>query len=150
MQDFEEAMLIRRLVAIFAVVLMGLFGAMILAHGRGQNAIDTASPRHIRFDAKDRENVGEWYKQHQEESPRGLQADDRLSPLAESNLRIGDVLAPDLRPNLQPVPPEMLQRLTPVARGYRYEILDGHLLLLQDKTWKASDVLHFEQEFGRP
>lgn len=143
-------MLIRRLVAIFAIALIGLFGAMILAQGRGQNDGGTASARHVRFDAKDRENVGEWYKQHQEESPRGLQAGDRLSALAESKLRIGDVLAPDLRGNLQPVPTVVLQRLAPAARGYRYEILDGHLLLLQDKTWKVSDVLHFEQEFGRP
>jgi hypothetical protein len=141
---------LRRLMAIFAVALMALSGGMILAQRRGP--VDEGKQRdiHIRFDVRDRENVGHWYKNHFENLPPGFQSQDRLTPSAESRLRIGEALDPDLQSMLTPVASDLMESLPPAAPGYSYETLDGHLLLLQAKNFNVLDVLHFETDFGRP
>ncbi|HEV7968614.1 MAG TPA: hypothetical protein VGP19_13640 [Candidatus Acidoferrales bacterium] len=48
------------------------------------------------------------------------------------------------------MPSDLLEKLPAPPRDYRYLVLDGHLLLVQEKTWNVSDVLHFEVDFGRP
>lgn len=147
-------MFIRRLIAVAAVALIGLFGALILAQGHGQRQDANFRPevKHTRFDARDRANVGDWYRSSQQaqELPEGFRSSDRLSPASESRLRVGDILDPDLRSETRPLPAELLQKLSPPAGDYRYLILDGHLLLVQQKSWNVSDVLHFELDFGRP
>jgi hypothetical protein len=146
-------MFIRRFIAVAAVALIGLFGVLILAqgHGQSQEADLRRGAQHTRFDAKDRANVGEWYRARQQEQdlPNGFQSSDLLSSASESRLRVGELLDPDLRSETLPVPPELLQRLPPPAGDYRYLVLDGHLLLVEQKSWNVSDVLHFELDFGR-
>ena len=143
-------MFVRRFIAVVAVALIALFGAMILAQERGQDPDEGKRVQRTRFDARDREKVGEWYKDHRDDLPPGFEPEDRLSQSAESSLRIGEQLDPTLRQNIKPAPGDLLQKLPPVAPGYRYEVLDGHLLILNGKTWRVSDVLHFERDFGRP
>jgi hypothetical protein len=144
-------MVTRRFFAVFAVALLGLFGAMIFAKERGgHSGLDSAPVQHLRFDARDRERVGEWYKDSQDDLPSGFQATDRLDPQSESRLRIGQVLDPDLRRKIAPVPPDLLAKLPAAPSGLRYESLDGHLVLLNERSWNVSDVLHFELDFGRP
>ena len=124
---------------------------MIFAKERGgRSGLDSAPVQHLRFDARDRERVGEWYKERQDDLPQGFQMTDRLDPQYESRLRIGQVLEPDLRRKIVPVPPDLLEKLPPAASGERYEVLDGHLVLLNERSWNVSDVLHFELDFGRP
>jgi hypothetical protein len=43
-----------------------------------------------------------------------------------------------------------VEKLPPPPDNYQYMVLDGHLLLVNEKTWNVSDVLHFELDFGRP
>jgi hypothetical protein len=143
-------MTVRRFIAIFAVALLGLFGAMIFAKERGQNGPSTESVQHLRFDARDRQRVGEWYEEHKDGLPDGFRAADHLDPESESRLRIGQVLEPDLRRDLRAVPADLLEKLPLAASGESYEALDGHLLLVNEKSWNVSDVLHFELDFGRP
>src|SRR5579863_7379163 len=143
-------MIVRRLIAIFSVALLGLFGAIIFANERCRSAPSSGPALHLRFDARDRERVGEWYKGRQDDLPAGFRAADRLDPDAESRLRIGQVLQPDLRREILPVPPDLLEKLPPAAPGQRYEVLDGHLVLSNQRSWIVSDVLHFELDFGRP
>ncbi len=143
-------MIIQRLVAICAVALIGLFGVLILAQGHARNGADRTRDQHTRFDARDREIVGEWYKNHQDDLPAGFRAEDRLTPNSESSLRVSEALDPSLRSMVRPVPSDLLEKLPPPARDYRYAALDGHLLLLNEKTWNVSDVLHFELDFGVP
>ena len=143
-------MKIRRLIAIFAIMSLGLFGAIILAQERSTSADTTASGQHTRFDARDRELAGEWYRERQADLPSGFREEDRLTPNSESRLRVGEVLDSDLRGKIQPVSADLLQKLPLAPRNYRYVILDGHLLLVDERTWNVSDVLHFELDFGRP
>jgi hypothetical protein len=138
------------LIAIFGVVLSGLFGALILAQGHALNHEEARLSGHTRFDARDRQNIGRWYRDIQQHPPSGFLKSDELTPEQEANLRIGEPLDSGLRAMIQPVPDDLLQRLPPAASGQRYDALDGHLLLRSAKTWNVSDVLHFELDFGRP
>ena len=140
----------RRLIAIFAMISLGLFGAIILAQERVPTADAPDRGQHTRFDARDRGIAGEWYKDHQADLTRGFRAEDRLAPSSESRLRVGEVLDSDLRSRIEAVPGDLLQKLPIPARNYQYAVLDGHLLLVDAKTWNVSDVLHFELDFGRP
>lgn len=143
-------MIVRRLIAIFSVAMLGLFGAIIFAKARGRSEPSSEPAQHLRFDARDRERVGEWYKERQDDLPEGFRATDRLDPESESQLRIGQALQPELRREILPVPPDLLEKLPPAAPGQRYEVLDGHLVLLNQRSSNVSDVLHFELDFGRP
>ena len=80
----DNMMVARRLIAIVAVVLIGLFGAMILAQDRGREVQGPGNEEragHTRFDARDRENVGAWYRSNLQRLPPGFQPQDRLDPV---------------------------------------------------------------------
>jgi hypothetical protein len=145
----KKLMTIRRFAAVFAILSLGLFGAIILAQGKIPSE-DVPDHQHTRFDARDREIAGEWYRTHQVDRPAGFREGDRLTPVLESNLRVGEELDPDLRGRLQPAPADLIRRFPPPPTDDQYAALDGHLLLLNEKTWIVSDVLHFELDFGRP
>ncbi len=142
-------MTIRRLLAVFAVLSLGLFGAIILAQEKIPRE-GVPDRQHTRFDARDREIAGEWYRTHQVDRPAGFRNEDRLTPELESNLRVGEKLDSDLRGRVQPAPADLIQELPTPPPDEQYAALDGHLLLLNEKTWNVSDVLHFELDFGRP
>jgi hypothetical protein len=146
----KKFMIVRRVTALFAIAVLGFFGAIICAQEGSQKAEGEDRPEHTRFDARDRASVGEWYKENRDHLPHGFRQEDQLNPKLESRLRIGEVLDPVLQAKTQPVEADLLQRLPPPPREDRYVALDGHLLLVNEKTWKVSDVLHFELDFGRP
>jgi|HubBroStandDraft_6_1064221.scaffolds.fasta_scaffold667835_2 hypothetical protein len=100
--------LFRRMIAIVAIAWLGLSGAIILAKEKGQNVGDGDGAEHPRFDTRDRENAGEWYKKHRDDLPPGFRQADRLTPSVESKLRVGEVLDPELRWRTEPVPAELL------------------------------------------
>jgi hypothetical protein len=146
----NRLMKVQRMIAIFAVAAIALFGVLMIAQGHSRGTYDASNDQHTRFDARDRRIVGEWYKEHETDTPVGFRPEDRLTANSDSGLRVGEVLDPDLRTAIRPVPADLLQRLPIPARGYIYAVLGGHLLLLEDKSWNVSDVLHFELDFGRP
>jgi hypothetical protein len=143
-------MKIRRLVALSAIISLGLFGAIILAQERVATVDIPAHGQHLRFDARDRAIAGEWYKENQSDPPRGFREQDRLTPVTESMVRVGEQLGSNLRWRILPAPADLVQKLPPLPGNYQYMVLDGHLLLVNEKTWNVSDVLHFELDFGRP
>lgn len=143
-------MIVRRFTAIVVIALFGLFGAMILAQDRGQDRDNRTHGQHTRFDARDRENVGEWYREHRNDPPPGFRDGDHLTARLESSLRVGDVLHSDLQQRAESVPADLLQILPASSPNLRYLVLDGHLLLVDVKTWNVCDVIHFELDFGRP
>jgi hypothetical protein len=150
MRVLMKPMIVRRVIAILAIAVIGLFGAIILAEERYQNGGGQDSGLHTRLDARDRETAGQWYREHLGNLPAGFRLEDRLTPSWESALRVGEILRSDLRGRTLPVPADLLQKLPLPPRAYRYLVLDGHLLIVEEKTWNVSDVLHFELDFGRP
>lgn len=143
-------MTFRRLAAILAILSLGFFGAIILAQERVPNGDMPKGGQHTRFDARDRETAGEWYRASRVDLPTGFREEDRLTPELESKLRVGEALDTELRERIQPAPGDLVQKLPPPLRDCQYVALDGHLLLVNEKTWNVSDVLHFELDFGRP
>ena len=98
---------------------------------------------HRRFDDHDRQAARGWYTEHHDRLPEGLRDRDRLSPEFESRLREGEALDRDLRHRIRPVPHELLERLPPCPRHYRYVIIGGHICLIDD-GYHVFDILHFE------
>jgi hypothetical protein len=142
--------ILRRVIAVVAIASLGLFGAIIFARENARSGDDRDRAPHTRFDARDRENAGEWYKEHRDDLPAGFREEDHLTPNLEAKLRVGEALDPELRSRTEPVPDELLEKLPSAPRNYRYVALAGHLLLVDERTWNVSDVFHFELDFGRP
>jgi hypothetical protein len=143
-------MKIRRLAAILAVLSLGCFAAILLAQDRVPGGDASDRGRHARFDARDREVAGEWYRASRVSLPAGFREQDRPTPEWESKLRVDEALDSELRGRIVPAPVELVQKLPPPLGDYQYVALDGHLLLVDERTWNVSDVLHFELDFGRP
>jgi len=101
---------------------------------------------HNRFDDRDREAAREWYQEHR--SYRGLRDEDRLSPEYEDRLRDGYVMDYQMRRWARPAPYELVERFGPPPPGYRYMIVNNHLVLV-DRGYRVHDVMHFELNFGR-
>ena len=98
---------------------------------------------HRRFDDHDRQVARGWYTEHHDRLPEGLRDRDRLPSEFEPRLREGEVLDRNLRHRIHPVPQELLERLPPCPRHYRYVIIGGHICLIDD-GYQVFDVIHFE------
>jgi Ni/Co efflux regulator RcnB len=104
---------------------------------RGRNR--TAA--HMNFDDNDRQATRTWYEAHQRNLPAGFRASDRLSPSVELQFQPGFVLDLNLRRQVHPVPSALLRQLAPAPRGYRYVIINEHVVLI-DSGYRVSDVIH--------
>jgi hypothetical protein len=98
-------------------------------------------PPTVSFNDKDRQVTRTWYEVHQLNPPAGFRASDRLSPLAESQLKEGLVLDQVLRGQIHPVPSDLLHLLAPPPGIYRYAIVGWHLVLIDD-SYRVFDVIH--------
>ena len=99
-----------------------------------------------RFEDRDRQAARGWYTERHGHLPPGLRDRDRLPPWLESRLQVGIVLDRDMRHRIRPVPEELLERLPPCPRHYRYVIIGDHICLIDD-GFHVSDVIHFELNF---
>lgn len=98
---------------------------------------------HPRFEDHDRESARGWFNEHHDRLPEGLRDRDRLPSGLESRLQVGVVLDRDLRHRIHPVPEELLDRLPPCPKHYRYVVIGGHIVLIDD-GFHVFDVIHFE------
>jgi len=99
-----------------------------------------------RFEDRDRQAARGWFSEHHGHLPPGLRDRDRLPPGLESRVQVGIVLDRDLRHRIHPVPEELLERLPPCPRHYRYVIIGDHICLIDDQ-FDVFDVIHFELNF---
>jgi hypothetical protein len=99
---------------------------------------------HDRFDDHDRDGAREWYRDHhgyfREDEGRYWHRE------WEPEIREGFVFTHDMRRAVRPVPQELIVRLGPVPRGYRYVVIGQHVCVV-DNGWRVHDVLHFEANF---
>jgi Ni/Co efflux regulator RcnB len=98
---------------------------------------------HGRFNDHDRQATRGWYNEHRMRPPLGLRRQDRLPPFLESRLRVGGLLAPPLRSRIYAVPSDLLFRLPPAPRGYRYVLIGGHVVLI-DPAYRVHDMIWLE------
>jgi Ni/Co efflux regulator RcnB len=125
-----------------------LAGSVLPAREHSQDVDDRDRTSHTKFDDRDRRAVRQWFNEHREKLPQGFREQDRLSPDQESRLQPGVVLDADTRRRVRPAPVDLLRRLPPPGRHYRYAVVDDHILLVEDKTWSVSDIIHMHLDAG--
>ena len=96
-----------------------------------------------RFDDDDRRAMRGWYNEHRRRPPLGLRRQDRLPRNLEARLRVGGILEPSLRGRIYAVPGDLLFRLPPAPRAYRYVFVGGRVVLL-DPGYRVHDMIWLE------
>lgn len=134
-----------------AVAIFLLISNFVLAqghgngHGKGHEKHgddDDQDERYYRD--RDRESMRGWYHEHQNNLPPGLAKKDRLPPGLEKQLVRRGTLPPGLEKRLQPVPVDLERRLPPPPPECAHVLIDGHIVLLNQRTSVIVDIFHFE------
>jgi len=114
---------------------------------RGYNGQDRRFGQNDRgFTNRDREVTRQWYRQHRSRLGPGWRDRDRLPPYLESRLRRGQRLDPMLRQRMYWLPPDLALMYGPAPRGYRYAIIGGNIVLLDD-MYEVHDVFRLDFNF---
>jgi Ni/Co efflux regulator RcnB len=124
-----------------ALVCLAGFGKAAVAQGWQQN--DEWNRQHPRFTDQDRQVTREWYMQHRSRLGAGWRQRDRLPPYMESRIRRGQRLDPRLRREMHWLPSDLARRYGPAPRGYRYAIIGGNVVLLDD-WYQVHDVFRLD------
>jgi len=137
----------RRWFTAASTLFLSLFLGVSLAQGQDrhdQDRHDQGRHDHDRFDDRDRNAARDWYHSH----PSAFRQDEGRYWRRdwEPNIHEGFVLNRDMRRAVRPVPRDLLIRLGPAPRGYRYVIVGDHVVLV-DGGYRIHDVLHFELNF---
>jgi hypothetical protein len=82
---------------------------------------------------EDRRATENWYRQHHQRAPAGWRDQDRLSPRMQEHLRAGRPLDRDLASRMHPLPSDLSRRYGPPPRGWRYGVIGGNVVLLDDR-----------------
>lgn len=107
-----------------------------------QQRRDREERNHNRFDDHDRQVTRDWYEQNRERPV--FRGREHWGPDFESRLQVGVVVDRDMRRMMHPVPVDLLRRLPPAPRHYRYVIIGEHVCLI-DPEFRVVDVIHLEQ-----
>ncbi len=92
----------------------------------------------------DRDIIRGWYHAQDGHFPPGLAKKDRLPPGLEKQLERRGTLPPGLQKKIRPCPVELERRLPAPPPGYAHTIIEGHIVLLNRKTYAVLDVFHIE------
>lgn len=115
-------------------------------YGNGQNRpqnTDEWNRQHPSFNDNDRQVTRDWYRQNQRHLGAGWRERDRLSPDMEGRLRRGQRLDPRLRRQMHWLPADLSRRYGPAPRGFRYAIIGGNIVML-DNSYQVHDVFRFD------
>jgi Ni/Co efflux regulator RcnB len=117
--------------------------------GRGENKHDENrgqnKKRYREFNENQRQSARQYYDQHQKEE---VFERNQWNNDYERRLRPGYVLDQGMRRMSHPPPYAMTRGLKPAPRGYRYVLVGGHLVLV-DNGYRVHDAIHFEQNMER-
>jgi len=142
-----------------AVALLALTSGAAVAQGRGnqanrgqtkkaERAAQAQRRAEARFNDHDRQVAREWYNQHQRNPPRGFRDRDRLPPEYEARIQPGYVFDPVVRQRAYPAPVALTLQFGPAPSGYRYMVIGGHIVLVDD-GYRVADVFRLEINIGR-
>jgi len=112
-------------------------------HDRWQSNNDQWNQQHPRFSDQDRQVTREWYQQHRSHLGAGWRQRDRLPPYMEGRIRRGQRLDPRLRREMHWLPADLARRYGPAPRGYRYAVIGGNIVLLDD-WYQVHDVFRLD------
>ena len=109
-------------------------------HNRGQD-----KKAYRQFNERRRQQAHTYYNQHRDDEV--FRRDNGWNDDYESRLRPGYVLDVDMRRMSRPAPYEMTRGFGRAPRGYRYVVIDGHVVLIDD-GYRVHDATHFEVNVG--
>lgn len=116
------------------------------ADWQGRHTFSEADRQVIEFNSRDRQVTRDWYRQNQRRLGPGWRYEDRLPPYMQRRLRRGYRLDPQMRRELHSLPPELSWRYGPAPRGYRYAVIGGNIVLLDD-WYEVHDVFSLTLTF---
>ena len=139
-----------------ALAFVAMSGRVALAQERGQDRQPNANQGGQRpnaqpqgktsFNDQDRQATRNWYSQHQKTAGAGWRKQDQLSPDMQSRLRPGQTLDPELRKHMHPIPSDLSRHYGPAPSGYRYAVIGGNVVMLDDK-YGVHDVFSLTLQF---
>lgn len=111
-------------------------------HGQGHNkGYDKQYENHqYRYSDRDRGEIREWYRTHQNNLPPGLAKRDSLPPGLERQLEARGTLPPGLEKKMYRCPSDLERRLPPPPPDCEHVFIGGHVVLLNRKTSAVLDV----------
>ena len=98
--------------------------------------------REQQFNDRDQQVMRDWYNSHRDSQE--FQGREHWNDQMERRLQVGIVLDPDMRRLARPVPSDLLNRLPPAPRDFRYLIVGDHIVLV-DEGWSIRQVFHFDR-----
>ena len=124
----------------FALAFVAMTGNVAVAQDRGRDGRDGRDDRRgmerrrdgHSFNDNDRRVTRDWYRQHQRRLGPGWRHRDRLSPAMQARIRRGERLDPRLRRQMHWLPVELSRRYGPAPRGYRYAIIGGNVVVIDE------------------
>jgi Ni/Co efflux regulator RcnB len=96
------------------------------------------------YNDHDRDEMRAWYRDHHDHLPPGLAKRDQLPPGLERQLEARGTLPPGLRKKMLRCPDDLERRLPPPPPDCRHELIGGHVVLVNVRTFAVVDVFHFE------
>jgi hypothetical protein len=93
------------------------------------------------FTSQQRTLIANWFRNSQSNLPPGLAKRDRLPPGLEKQLRERGTLPPGLQKRLSPLPSDLDRQLPRLPGGYRRGVIDGNVILMNDKTALIVDII---------
>jgi Ni/Co efflux regulator RcnB len=97
------------------------------------------------FNDKQRQSATTYYNQNRDSE--AFKQDSRWNSDYENRLRPGYVLDNDMRGMSRPAPLELTRGLGAAPRGYRYVVIGGHVVLVDD-GYQVHDAIHFDINLG--
>lgn len=114
--------------------------------GHTPNEADRQVIQQHQFNDADRQATRDWARQHRSRPSAGWRQRDRLTPAMQKRLRRGQRLDPQLRSRIHWVPADLSRRYGPAPRGYRYAMIGGNIVMLDD-AYEVRDVFSININF---
>ena len=100
---------------------------------------------HKQFDEHDRQVANDWYNQHKSNPPAGLRSKDRLSAELDSRIKPGETLDKNMRKKAYAAPRDLRRKLPVAPAHHEYQMIGGHLVLVDTSDHRIRDVIHLRQ-----
>lgn len=94
------------------------------------------------YNDHDRQAAKDYVAQHHENPPAGLRDADR-KPEYEGQMKVGEVLTPEVRKDVHPVPHDLAHNLSKPPAGCKNVVVSGHVVQV-DNSHRVKDVIHLE------
>ena len=104
-----------------------------------------ARAQHNQFDEHDRQVASDWYNQHKSSPPAGLRERDRLPSELDSRIKPGETLDKNLRKKAYTAPRDLRRKLPAAPAHHEYQMIGGHLVLVDTRDHRIRDVIHLRQ-----